>query len=153
MASPKLRNTVSAESWHPPLSCILIGLSSILAQAVTCHFYLLLFPLLDLCSTSRYFHYFCLLSSVLILHPIIFQIHFVFHLPLILHFIICLLPYSIFHLYVSLLCFYYYLSIICPLFLAFPFQPWQLNIPFLVTLWIIFYILHTTLFAVLLQVL
>ena len=34
---------------------------------VTCHFYLLLFSLFDLCLTLRYYHYSCLLSSILIL--------------------------------------------------------------------------------------
>ena len=48
--------------------------------------------------------------------------------------------------YVPLLCFYYYLSTICPLFLAFPFWPWQLNIPFLVTLWVIF--LHSPYYTI-----
>ena len=77
----------------------------------------------------------------------------IFHFLFVLCFIICLLPYSIFCLYVPLLHFYYYLSTICPLSLTFPSWPWQLNISFFVTPWVIFYILHTTLFAILLQVL
>ena len=77
-----------------------------------CHLYLLLFPLFDLCLTSRYFHYFYLPSSMLILHPMIFPN--TLHLPspvfcslFILHFIIRLLLYSVFCPYVPLFYFYY----------------------------------------------
>ena len=108
----------------------------------------------DLCLTSTYFHYFHLLSSIFqfptlsydLPNPLPFCL-----LSSILHlyFDSSLLT-SVFHLlsYVPLFCFYYYLSTICPSFLAFPFQPWQLNIPSPVTLWVIFYILHTTPFSV-----
>ena len=37
---------------------------SLRGNTVTCHFYLFLLPLFDLCSTSRYFHYFHLQSSI-----------------------------------------------------------------------------------------
>ena len=57
-------------------------------------FYFLLFPLFDLCSTSRYFHYFCLLSSILILHPMIFPN--TLHLPSSVHTSICHLLTSVF---------------------------------------------------------
>ena len=87
-------------------------------------------------------------------YPLLFQALClsVFHLPspirtLISH---CLFLSSVFSSYVPLFHFYYYLSTICPLFLAFPFWPWQLNIPSLVTLWVIFYILCTTPFSILL---
>ena len=93
-----------------------------------------------------------LLSSDLLLHPIISQTLClsIFCLPFILWFL-----FTYFHILYSALCSlfysYYYLSTICPLFLAFPFRPWQLNTPSLVTLWVIFYILHTTPFSILLR--
>ena len=82
----------------------------------------------DLCLTSTYFitSTFCLPSSISYLssdlpNPLPFHLpssvsHLYFDFSLLI---------SIFHLlsYVPLFCFYYYLSTICPLFLAFPFRP------------------------------
>ena len=61
---------------------------------VMCHFYLFLLPLFDLCSTSRYFHYFHSPS-------------FVFHLP-IFYFILRSSKHTLsFHLLSSVLCSYF----------------------------------------------
>ena len=100
---------------------------------------------------GKYCHVPCIPSSDLLLYPIILQTLClsVFCLP----FSICTsIPHlltSVFHItsYVPLFCFYHYLSIICPLFLAFPSWPWQLNIPSLVTLWVIF--LHSPYYTIL----
>ena len=73
----------------------------LLTYDVMCHFYLLLFPLFDLCLTSRYSHYSCLLSSIFCLYTLSYDLLntlclSVFCLPFSVQFIICLLPYSIF---------------------------------------------------------
>ena len=69
-----------------------------LVGSVTCHFYLFLLPLFDLCSTSRYFHYFRSLSSIFCLYPVSYDLpKTICLLSSILLFILCLLciPYSI----------------------------------------------------------
>ena len=81
-------------------------------------------------------------SAVLLLYPMIFRTLClsIFRLPLSVYTSIPHLLTSIFCVlsHVPLFHFYYYLSTICSLFLAFPSQPWQLIIPSLVTLWVIF---------------
>ena len=97
------------------------------------------------------------ITSIFLLHPTIFRTLClsIFCLPFSVHTLIPHLLTSVFHIpsYVPLFCFYYYPSTICPLFLAFPSWPQQLNISFPVTLWVIFYILCTTPFSILLRVL
>ena len=117
------------------------------------HFYLLFVPL--------FFSY--LLDSVMPWH--LFHVPYsvtnnlcysVFSSSITPHSCICLLSLllpllsSIFQLLVPLFCFYLYLLNIHSLLFASPFQLCLLNILSVVTLWVIFYILHTTPFAVLL---
>ena len=133
---------------QPPNNSMYCSIIGGMLLSVTWHFYLLLFLLFDLCLTSRYFHYFHLPCLYFLLWS--FQIYFIFLSSVFcsVHTLIHHSLTSVFHIlpYVFLFRFYYYLSTICPLILAFPFQPWQLDIPFLVTLWVIF--LHSPYYTI-----